>query len=78
MWGDNSTGSTPPSSKDKFIPPELEWGVWLNATDLNGNPLDIEATKKNLESTGVTEESWKDLSEDEMRHELKCKGVGKS
>lgn len=78
MWGDNSTGSTPPSSKDKFIPAELEWGVWLNATDLNGNPLDIEATKKNLEATGVTEESWKDLTEDEMQHELKCKGVGRA
>ena len=59
----------------RLIPSRLTWGVWENFITDDGMPLWNEETIKALESVGYTEESWNQLSDEEMEHELKCKGV---
>lgn len=59
----------------RLIPSRLTWGVWENFITEDGVSLWNEETIKVLESVGYTEESWNQLSDEEMEHELKCKGV---
>ena len=58
----------------RLVPSRLTWGVWEGFTNEEGKPIDIQQTKKDL-SKFYTEEEWNKLSDEEMEHELKCKGV---
>lgn len=57
----------------RLVPSRLTWGVWEGFTNEEGKPIDIQQTKKDL-SKFYTEEEWNKLSDEEMEHELKCKG----
>ena len=57
----------------RLIPSRLTWGVWEGFTNEDNEPIDVEMTLKNL-SKFYTEEQWNQLSDEEMEHELKCKG----
>lgn len=58
----------------RLIPSRLTWGVWEGFTNEDNEPIDVEMTLKDL-SKFYTEEQWNQLSDEEMEHELKCKGV---
>ena len=58
----------------RLIPSRLTWGVWKGFTNEDNEPIDVEMTLKDL-SKFYTEEQWNQLSDEEMEHELKCKGV---
>ena len=51
----------------RLIPSKFTWGSFEG--------YNSEETKKALEATGMTEEKWNQLSDEEMEHELKCKGM---
>lgn len=57
----------------RLVPSRLTWGVWEGFTNEDGEPIDVQQTKKDL-SKIYTEEEWNKLSDEEMEHELKCKG----
>ena len=57
----------------RLIPSRLTWGVWEGFTNEDNEPIDVEMTLKDL-SKFYTEEQWNQLSDEEMEHELKCKG----
>ena len=59
----------------RLIPSRLTWGVWEGFITEDGVSLWEEETIKVLESIGYTEEQWNQLSDEEMEHELNCKGV---
>lgn len=52
-----------------YVPASQTWGVF------EGRGLNVEATMKNLEATGYTQERWNSLTDAEREKELKCKGV---
>ena len=58
----------------RLVPSRLTWGVWEGFTNEDNEPIDVEMTLKDL-SKFYTEEQWNQLSDKEMEHELKCKGV---
>lgn len=57
----------------RLVPSRLTWGVWEGFINDNNEPIDIDMTLKTL-SNFYTEEQWNQLSDEEMEHELKCKG----
>lgn len=57
------------------VPAKYQWGKFEGFVDEDNLPLWAEKTVKNLEKAGYTEESWNQLSDEEMQHELECKGV---
>lgn len=57
----------------RLIPSRLTWGVWEGFTNEDNESVDIDMTLKNL-SKFYTEEQWNQLSDEEMEHELKCRG----
>lgn len=57
----------------RLIPSRLTWGVWEGFTNEDNEPIDVKMTLKDL-SKFYTEEQWNQLSDEEMEHELKCKG----
>ena len=59
----------------RLVPSRLTWGVWEGFITKEGVSLWNDETIKALESIGYTEESWNQLSDEEMEHELNCKGV---
>lgn len=59
----------------RMVPSRLAWGIWDDFLLDDGTPLWKEETQKALEALGYTEDSWNKLSDEEMEHELKCKGV---
>ena len=58
----------------RLVPSRLTWGVWEGFTNDDNESIDIDMTLKNL-SKFYTEEQWNQLSDEEMEHELKCKGM---
>lgn len=52
-----------------YVPSSLAWGIF------EGRGLNIEETIKNLESSGITEQKWEQMSNEEREHELDCKGI---
>ena len=58
----------------RLIPSRLTWGIWEGFTNEDNAPIDVKMTLKDL-SKFYTEEQWNQLSDEEMEHELKCKGV---
>ena len=52
-----------------YVPASQTWGVF------EGRGLNVEATMKNLEATGYTQEKWNQLTDAERDQELGCKGV---
>lgn len=59
----------------RLVPSRLTWGVWEGFRTEDGVSLWNERTIEVLESMGYTEEQWNQLSDEEMEHELNCKGV---
>lgn len=59
----------------RMVPSRLAWGIWDDFLLDDGTPLWKEETQKALEELGYTEDSWNKLSDEEMEHELKCKGI---
>lgn len=59
----------------RLIPSRLTWGVWEGFRTEDESSLWNEETIEALESIGYTEEQWNQLSDEEMEHELNCKGV---
>lgn len=57
------------------VPAKYQWGKFEGFVNEDNMPLWAEETVKNLEKAGYTEESWNQLSDEEMQHELECKGV---
>ena len=57
------------------VPTKYQWGKFEGFVNEDNMPLWAEETVKNLEKAGYTEESWNQLSDEEMQHELECKGV---
>lgn len=57
----------------RLIPSRLTWGIWEGFTNEDNEPIDVKMTLKDL-SKFYTEEQWNQLSDEEMEHELKCKG----
>lgn len=57
----------------RLVPSRLTWGVWEGFINDNNESIDIDMTLKTL-SNFYTEEQWNQLSDEEMEHELKCKG----
>lgn len=57
------------------IPTKYQWGKFEGATTSDGDTIDAKLATSNLEKAGYTEESWNQLSDEEMQHELDCKGV---
>lgn len=57
------------------VPAKYQWGKFEGFINEDNMPLWAEETVKNLEKAGYTEESWNQLSDEEMQHELECKGV---
>lgn len=57
------------------VPAKYQWGKFEGFINEDNMPLWAEETIKNLEKAGYTEESWNQLSDEEMQHELECKGV---
>lgn len=58
----------------RMIPSRLTWGVWENFTNDNNELININMTLEAL-SKFYTEEQWNQLTNEEMEHEIKCKGV---
>lgn len=61
------------NAQTRLIPSRLTWGVWEGFTNDDNESIDADATLKIL-SKIYTEEQWNQLSDEEMEHELKCKG----
>lgn len=57
------------------VPVKYQWGKFEGATTSDGNTIDAKLATSNLEKAGYTEESWNQLFDEEMQHELDCKGV---
>ena len=57
------------------VPAKYQWRKFEGFVNEDNMPLWAEETVKNLEKAGYTEESWNQLSDEEMQHELECKGV---
>ena len=57
------------------VPTKYQWGKFEGATTSDGDTIDAKLATSNLEKAGYTEESWNQLSDEEMQHELDCKGV---
>lgn len=57
------------------VPAKYQWGKFEGATTSDGDTIDAKLVTSNLEKAGYTEESWNQLSDEEMQHELDCKGV---
>lgn len=57
------------------VPAKYQWGKFEGATTSDGDTIDAKLATSNLEKAGYTEESWDQLSDEEMQHELDCKGV---
>lgn len=57
------------------VPAKYQWGKFEGFIDENGDTLWAGETVKSLEKAGYTEESWNQLSDEEMQHELECKGI---
>lgn len=57
------------------VPAKYQWGKFEGATTSDGDTIDAKLATSNLEKAGYTEESWSQLSDEEMQHELDCKGV---
>jgi hypothetical protein len=57
------------------VPAKYQWGKFEGATTSDGDIIDAKLATSNLERAGYTEESWNQLSDEEMQHELDCKGV---
>lgn len=57
------------------VPAKYQWGKFEGATTSDGDIIDAKLATSNLEKAGYTEESWNQLSDEEMQHELDCKGV---
>lgn len=57
------------------VPVKYQWGKFEGATTSDGDTIDARLTTSNLEKAGYTEESWNQLSDEEMQHELDCKGI---
>jgi len=57
----------------RLIPSRLTWGVWEGFVNDDSGPIDVDMSLKLL-SKIYTEEQWNQLSDEEMEHELKCKG----
>lgn len=57
------------------VPVKYQWGKFEGATTSDGDTIDAKLATSNLEKAGYTEESWNQLSDEEMQHELDCKGV---
>ena len=57
------------------VPAKYQWGKFEGATTSDGDTIDAKLATSNLEKAGYTEESWNQLSDEEMQHELDCKGV---
>lgn len=57
------------------VPTKYQWGKFEGATTSDGDIIDAKLATSNLEKAGYTEESWNQLSDEEMQHELDCKGV---
>lgn len=57
------------------VPAKYQWGKFEGATTEDGETINAETATRNLEKVGYTEESWNQLSDEEMQHELDCKGV---
>lgn len=54
---------------NQYVPSSQAWGVF------EGQGLNVKETLKNLEQSGITEEKWNQMSDEERQHELDCKGV---
>lgn len=52
-----------------YVPSSLAWGIF------EGRGLNIEETIKNLKSSGINEQKWEQMSNEEREHELNCKGI---
>ena len=72
----NAFASSPIDDTLRPIPPRLQWGVWEGFTNDEGKPIDVDASKLNLEKF-YTEEQWNSLTDEIMERELKCKGAFK-
>ena len=59
----------------RLVPSRLTWGIWEGFITEDGASLWNEKTIEALESLGYTEEQWNQLSDEEMEHELNCKGI---
>ena len=57
----------------RLVPSRLTWGVWEGFINDNNESIDTQQTIESL-SNFYTEEQWNQLSDEEMEHELKCKG----
>lgn len=57
------------------VPTKYQWGKFEGATTSDGDIIDAKLATSNLEKAGYTEESWNQLSDEEMQHELDCKGI---
>lgn len=57
------------------VPAKYQWGKFEGVTTSDGDTIDAKLATSNLEKAGYTEESWNQLSDEEMQHELDCKGV---
>lgn len=57
------------------VPAKYQWGKFEGATTSDGDTIDAKLAISNLEKAGYTEESWNQLSDEEIQHELDCKGV---
>nr|UVM92054.1 MAG: protein of unknown function DUF3799 [Bacteriophage sp.] len=57
------------------VPAKYQWGKFEGATTSDGDTIDAKLATSNLEKAGYTEESWNQLSDEEMQHELDCKGI---
>lgn len=57
------------------VPTKYQWGKFEGATTSDGDTIDAKLATSNLEKAGYTEESWNQLSDEEMQHELDCKGI---
>lgn len=57
------------------VPVKYQWGKFEGATTSDGDTIDAKLATSNLEKAGYTEESWNQLSDEEMQHELDCKGI---
>ena len=64
-----------PVERLTLVPAKYQWGKFEGATTSDGDTIDAKLVTSNLEKAGYTEESWNQLSDEEMQHELDCKGV---
>lgn len=76
LWNDdlfsNPLGSNT-SVTPRVVSDRLAWNNWDNFTNDSGDFIDVPTTLDIL-SKIYTEEQWNQLSDEEMEHELKCKG----